>query len=105
MEYRVYWVYRLLLIIKFITKLGLSIVNNEKLITKLNECDEKYIVKNGDSTINGNLTVNGTITGTQSNTTITHYSPIEQSVSSINDFIIGGPIYMSGKVYKQTNEG
>ena len=57
------------------------------------------------TTINGNLTVNGTITGTQSNTTITHYSPIEQSVSSINDFIIGGPIYMSGKVYKQTNEG
>ena len=36
-----------------------------------------------------------------SNTTITHYCPIEESMNSINDFVIGAPVYMTGKVYKQ----
>ncbi|KAK8881857.1 hypothetical protein M9Y10_044493 [Tritrichomonas musculus] len=60
---------------------------------------------NHTTTVNGNLTVNGTFNATTTNTTITHYSPIETQMSSINDFTIGGPVYMSGKVYKQTNDG
>ena len=35
-----------------------------------------------------------------SNTTITHYCPIEESMNSINDFVIGAPVYMTGKVYR-----
>ena len=35
-----------------------------------------------------------------SNTTITHYTPIEESMNSINDFIIGSPVYLTGNVYK-----
>ena len=34
------------------------------------------IALNATTTVSGNLTVTGTITGKQSNTTITHYSPI-----------------------------
>ncbi|KAK8881867.1 hypothetical protein M9Y10_044503 [Tritrichomonas musculus] len=34
---------------------------------------------------------------TQSNTTITHYCPIE---GNITDFIIGATVYLTGKVYK-----
>ena len=34
------------------------------------------------------------------NTTITHYTPIEESINSITDFIIGSPVYLTGKVYK-----
>ena len=45
-----------------------------------------------------NLKVNGTITSNGS-TTITHYSPIESSVNTITDFVIGAPVYMTGKVY------
>ncbi|KAK8842899.1 hypothetical protein M9Y10_025765 [Tritrichomonas musculus] len=75
---------------------------DDKLALK-SECDEKYIVKNGDSTINGNLTVNGTFHASQTNTTITHYCPIEESINSINDFIVGAPVYMTGNVYKQVN--
>ena len=44
------------------------------------------------------------IYGTQSNTTITHYSPIESSMNSINDFVIGAPVYMTGKVYKHDGD-
>ena len=77
-----------------------NFVNNEKLITTLNECDDKYVAKNGDATINGNLIVSGTITSSQSNTTITHYCPIELSLNKIEDFIIGAPVYLTGKVYK-----
>ncbi|WP_289705069.1 hypothetical protein, partial [Bacteroides acidifaciens] len=40
----------------------------------------------------------GVMYGT-SNTTITHYSPIESSVNTITDFVIGAPVYMTGKVY------
>jgi len=49
--------------------------------------------------INGNLTVNGTVKSNGSNT-VTHYCPIEESMNSINDFIIGAPVYLTGKVYK-----
>ena len=72
---------------------------DDKLALK-SECDEKYIAKNGDSIINGNLTVTGTVTSQGSNTTITHYCPIEESINSINDFIVGAPVYMTGNVYK-----
>ena len=41
----------------------------------------------------------------KTNATITHYCPIEETINNINDFTIGGPIYMSGKVYKHTNDG
>ncbi|KAK8835188.1 hypothetical protein M9Y10_017115, partial [Tritrichomonas musculus] len=34
------------------------------------------------------------------NTTITHYCPIELSLNKIEDFIIGAPVYLTGKVYK-----
>ncbi|KAK8836695.1 hypothetical protein M9Y10_037632, partial [Tritrichomonas musculus] len=44
------------------------------------------------------------IYGTQSNTTITHYSPIESSMNSVNDFVIGSPVYMTGKVYKHVGD-
>ena len=36
----------------------------------------------------------------KSNTTITHYCPTEESMNSIDDFIIGTPVYLTGKVYK-----
>ena len=36
----------------------------------------------------------------KSNTTITHYCPIEESMNSINDFIIGAPVYLTGNVYR-----
>ena len=36
----------------------------------------------------------------KSNTTITHYCPIEESINLIDDFIIGTPVYLTGKVYK-----
>ncbi len=39
----------------------------------------------------------------KSNTTITHYCPIETSINSINDFIIGAPVYITGHVYKYIN--
>ena len=45
----------------------------------------------------------GVMYGT-SNTTITHYSPIESSVNTITDFIIGTPVYMTGKVYKHVGD-
>ena len=38
-----------------------------------------------------------------SNTTITHYSPIESSMNSVNDFVVGSPVYMTGKVYKHSS--
>ncbi|KAK8890694.1 hypothetical protein M9Y10_035479 [Tritrichomonas musculus] len=38
------------------------------------------------------------IYGTQSNTTITHYAPIEDI---IDDFEIGKPVFITGKVYKR----
>ena len=44
-------------------------------------------------------TFKAAIYGAQSNTTITHYSPIESSVNTITDFVIGAPVYMTGKVY------
>ncbi|KAK8895998.1 hypothetical protein M9Y10_013884, partial [Tritrichomonas musculus] len=53
--------------------------------------------------IDSNLLVNGTITSNGSNT-ITHYSPIESSMNSINDFVIGAPVYMTGKVYKHDGD-
>ena len=37
------------------------------------------------------------------NTTITHYAPIEESMNAINDFIVGSPVYLTGKVYKFKN--
>ena len=37
---------------------------------------------------------------TPANTTITHYCPIEESMNAITDFIIGSPVYLTGKVYK-----
>lgn len=50
--------------------------------------------------INGNLTVNGTVKSNGSNT-ITHYCPIEETINSINDFAVGVPVYLTGKVYKR----
>ncbi|WP_289705008.1 hypothetical protein [Bacteroides acidifaciens] len=44
------------------------------------------------------------IYGAQSNTTITHYSPIESSMNSVSDFVIGSPVYMTGKVYKHVGD-
>ena len=44
------------------------------------------------------------IYGTQSNTTITHYSPIESSMNSVSDFVVGSPVYMTGKVYKHVGD-
>ncbi|WP_334089842.1 hypothetical protein, partial [Helicobacter typhlonius] len=41
----------------------------------------------------------------KTNTTITHYCPIELSMNSIDDFIIGAPVYLTGKVYKHTENG
>ena len=37
---------------------------------------------------------------TPSSTTITHYCPIEEPLNTINDFIIGSPVYLTGNVYK-----
>ena len=64
------------------------------------DCNKLYVKTNGDSTINGNLTLNGKFNYNPSNT-ITHYAPIE---GDINDFVIGLPVFMSGKVYKRINE-
>ena len=36
----------------------------------------------------------------KSNTTITHYCPIEESMNKIDDFVVGAPVYLTGKVYK-----
>ena len=58
---------------------------------------------NKNTTVNSNLTVTGTFHASQTNTTITHYCPIEESMNSINDFIIGAPVYLTGNVYKQVN--
>ena len=44
--------------------------------------------------------VESIINNNKSNTTITHYCPIEESMNNINDFIIGSPVYLTGKVYK-----
>ena len=38
------------------------------------------------------------------NTTITHYAPIEESLNNINDFVVGAPVYLTGKVYKYDKE-
>ena len=40
---------------------------------------------------------------TNPNTTITHYAPIEESMNEITDFVIGSPVYLTGKVYKFVN--
>ena len=37
----------------------------------------------------------------KSNTTITHYCPIE---GNIDDFVVGAPVYLTGKVYKYDKE-
>ena len=37
---------------------------------------------------------------TEPNTTITHYCPIEQDLNNIDDFVVGAPVYLTGKVYK-----
>lgn len=37
---------------------------------------------------------------TNSNTTITHYCPIELNLNQIDDFVVGSPVYITGKVYK-----
>ena len=42
---------------------------------------------------------NRIITSNQSNTTITHYCPISSN-NSINDFVVGAPVYLTGDVYK-----
>ena len=54
------------------------------------------------STVNGNkleFVLDGSTYST-SNTTITHYAPIEGDIT----FKIGSPVFFSGKVYKQNNE-
>ncbi len=61
--------------------------------------DDKYVTKDGDSTINGNLTVTGTVTSNGSNT-VTHYCPIEAG-EEISDFKVGKPVFLSGHVYKR----
>ena len=53
--------------------------------------------------INTDLTVNSKISSNGLNT-ITHYCPIESSVNTINDFVIGAPVYMTGKVYKHIGD-
>ena len=52
---------------------------------------------NKNTTITGNLTVTGTITG-KTNTTITHYAPVEEPIANYH---IGKPVFLSGNVYKQ----
>ena len=37
---------------------------------------------------------------TNSNTTITHYCPIELNLNQIDVFVVGSPVYITGKVYK-----
>ena len=36
----------------------------------------------------------------KTNTTTTHYCPIEESMNKIDDFVVGAPVYLIGKVYK-----
>lgn len=62
---------------------------------------DKYNVNlNRNTTITGNLTVSGTITG-KTNTTITHYTPVEEP---IEEYQIGKPVFMSGNAYKYSND-
>ena len=51
-------------------------------------------------TLNKPTTINGKLTNNAS-TTITHYAPIEEN---IDNYHVGYPVFMSGKVYKQVYE-
>lgn len=78
-----------------------------QLRTTFTKCDYKgavcYLADDFISTIDAtDYTV---LSGTTANTTITHYCPIDETMNDINDFIVGAPVYMTGKVYKYTNDG
>ena len=61
-------------------------------VEKLTLIDDSYVTK---SQLNESA-----FKTTPANTTITHYCPIEESLNNITDFLIGSPVYLTGKVYK-----
>ena len=73
---------------------GLALYDYLDIITFTNS----RIDLNRNTYIDGNLYVTGTFKPYNSSQTITHYAPVE---GDIKDFVVGVPVFMSGKVYKR----
>ncbi|MBD5584770.1 MAG: hypothetical protein HDQ88_06790 [Clostridia bacterium] len=63
----------------------------------------KYTDDDKQSLLTSVKCVETMISNNNPNTTITHYCPIEESMNNITDFVIGSPVYLTGKVYKCVN--
>ena len=84
---------------------NINVDNGQLLNVTRKSFQETHTTLYSNLNIGGNLSVSGTITGTIANSnTITHYAPIETSVNSISDFIVGAPVYLTGNVYKRKND-